>query len=149
MEHFQPSLAHQLEPAARASMKGNHFTSSHLSIASELYPQLLIDVCHGPLSRSAPCWNPPWLNVHTMEPMSQCYSTECPTPPRFHLIQIKHQRPPPSDQLIEGLLSYCDVSMTPTMALKQPSKELLLLKATNKMTSYLQYRKKKATIYRD
>ena len=56
---------------------------------------------------------------------------------------------PPSDQLIEGLLSYRDVSMTPTVALKQTIKEWLLLNVTNKMTSYLHYRKKKVTIYRD
>ena len=56
---------------------------------------------------------------------------------------------PPSDQLIEGLLSYHDVSTTLTVALKQTIKERLLLNATNKMTSYLHYRKKKVTIYRD
>ena len=92
MEHFQPPLAHQLAPAACKLMKSKHFTSSHLSITSELCPQLLTDICHGPLGRSAPCCTPR-LNVHSMfmDPVSRCYSTECPTLLWFHLIQIKYQ----------------------------------------------------------
>ena len=69
MEHFQPPLTHQLEPAACKLMKGNHFTSSHLSIASELYPQLLTDICYGPLGRSAPCCTPP---NSMFTPWNQC-----------------------------------------------------------------------------
>ena len=67
MEHFQPPLTHQLEPVARKLMKGNHFASSHLPIASELYSQLLTDICHGPLGRFTPCCTPLTqcsLNVH-------------------------------------------------------------------------------------
>ena len=54
-------------------MKGNHFTSSHLSIASEPYSQLQTDICHGPLGRSAPCCTPP----NSM--FTQCSWNQCPS----------------------------------------------------------------------
>ena len=119
MEHFQPPLAYQLEPVARELMKGNHFTSSHLSIASELYSQLLTDICHGPLGRSTPCYIPP----DSM--FTQCSWNQCPSvialnalPHHGSTLSRSSIKSPPSDQLIEGLLSYCDVSTTPTMALQ-------------------------------
>ena len=131
-------------------MKGNHFTSRHLPIASEPYPQLLTAIRHGPLGRSAPCCTPP----DSM--FTQCSWNQCPgvialnaLPCHGSTLSRSSIKSPPSDQLIEGLLSHCDVSMTPTMALQWTIKEWLPPNATNKMTSYLHYRKKKVTIYRD
>ena len=48
-------------------IKGDHFTSSCLSIANELYLLLPIAIHHGPLGRSAPYCTPPLTQSHTWQ----------------------------------------------------------------------------------